>query len=268
MTAGKGYYRLYRGWLDHDLFRGQAYCERAAWAWLIEHAAFAKKRGGVGRGELVVSIRQLALAWKWNPGKVRSFLGRLSRSTQISTQTSTKGRAAATHITICNYEKFQIPLPTKEVPGNTRASTRHRDSNKEGNNKKGKIVDVCIADAIPTPRRPTPANFNPANPFATFSASDVAPVGSTATAAPTVSWGKVLFGDALTRLADCESVDEERLRPLLAKWNRTIGNDPALLVELIDYGISRSPKGGAIGYITAAVNNRGREKQQPKLHVL
>jgi hypothetical protein len=32
-----------RGWLDHKLF-DNVHCERAAWAWLIEHAVWRRRR--------------------------------------------------------------------------------------------------------------------------------------------------------------------------------------------------------------------------------
>lgn len=107
-----GYYLMHRGWLDHPVFGGvrEPYCRRAAWAWLIDHAAYDEVKVGVTnkvitlqRGQLSYSLRYLANAWGWDDPKVRRFLTRLVGEMMIDTATD----AGQTIITIKNYEQYQ-----------------------------------------------------------------------------------------------------------------------------------------------------------------
>lgn len=111
------YYLLHRGWLDHELFGvDEPYCKRAAWAWLIEHAAYTARQVRIAgklvtlqRGQLTYSLRYLARAWGWNQEKVRRFLADLAARDMVVTANATASVTAQTVVTICNYERYQAP---------------------------------------------------------------------------------------------------------------------------------------------------------------
>jgi hypothetical protein len=115
----EGYLPVRRGVLDDPLFAGEAFCRRAAWLWLIEHAAFADTtidqagaQVDVRRGELVATQRQLAQAWGWGRHRVRSFLEELAQAGRIIPRPhrgplSGPGNCSDSRIlTICNYEEI------------------------------------------------------------------------------------------------------------------------------------------------------------------
>lgn len=111
------YYLLHRGWLDHELFgEDEPFCRRAAWAWLIEHAAYTARQVRIAgklvtlqRGQLTFSLRYLARAWGWGHERVRRFLRDLAERDMIETANVTGGETPQTVITICNYERYQAP---------------------------------------------------------------------------------------------------------------------------------------------------------------
>jgi hypothetical protein len=153
-----GYYLMHRGWLDHPVFGGgrEPYCRRAAWAWLIDHAAYDEVKVGVTnkvvtlrRGQLSYSLRYLANAWGWDDPKVRRFLTRLVGEMMIDTATD----AGQTIITIKNYEQYQSFKSVEKVQemltdAPTDAATtqerRSNDANKKTVNT-GKKEDVAKA---------------------------------------------------------------------------------------------------------------------------
>lgn len=105
-----GWYRMHRGWMDHALFKREAYSRRDAFQWLIQEAAFQSTtvaaNGGtvqLERGQLSYSIRFMAKAWKWDEKKVRRFLEDAAAAEIIE-----RGDAAGqTLITICKYDYYQ-----------------------------------------------------------------------------------------------------------------------------------------------------------------
>lgn len=114
MTTGpgtsSGFYLLHRGWLQHPALGNEPYCRRAAWAWLIEEAAYQERRAEIcgkvitlKRGQLTHSSRFMATAWGWSEARVRRFLTRLKTDAMIDAETD----AGQYLITICNYEKYQ-----------------------------------------------------------------------------------------------------------------------------------------------------------------
>ena len=92
-----GYYVMARGWQDHELFEGdKRYSRRDAWCWLIEHARFKPAtivvegvRLQVGRGELTVSMRELANLWGWSKSGINRFMVQLRRRDMIRSRTGT-----------------------------------------------------------------------------------------------------------------------------------------------------------------------------------
>lgn len=111
-------FKLCRGVLGHDVLDdGSPLSKREAWIWLIEHAAWEEhytftideREYHAGRGELVVSMRMLAEAWRWSKSSVHRFLAQLKNAKMVSVgQIMKRGPGhLLSHISICNYSKYQ-----------------------------------------------------------------------------------------------------------------------------------------------------------------
>lgn len=124
-----GYVAMSRDWQDHDIFEGDEFSRRDAWAWLIAHAAWKQTKARIKgssvsleRGELCFSQRFMAKKWRWSKSKVDRFIAVLRAEGMISTRSKTGATAGHSAgqgqsiITICNYDKFQSPL--KDTRGN------------------------------------------------------------------------------------------------------------------------------------------------------
>jgi hypothetical protein len=132
-VSEEGYFYVSRALLDHPVFIREPLCEPAAWIWLIREAAWKERtvRSGkaiveLKRGECAVSLRFLASRWKWSLAKVRRYLARLEKANMISIKSGT----LTTHLTICNYEKYQDP---HAEPGTEAAQKRHKQEERKGN---------------------------------------------------------------------------------------------------------------------------------------
>lgn len=111
MSTERGYIALYRGFFDHPMFKAEPFTEREAFAWMIMEAAHEGRRVRRGRetitlsrGELCHSVRFMAKAWKWrSSSRVVRVLEKWKNETAIVVKTEHE----TTHITICNYDKYQ-----------------------------------------------------------------------------------------------------------------------------------------------------------------
>jgi len=99
-----------RDLFTHDFFQKEPLTEREAWVWLIMEASWKPRRKRMGkaivtanRGEVVASIRFMATAWNWSNSRVQRYLKRLQDEEMIQQKIDT----GTTHLTICNYDKFQ-----------------------------------------------------------------------------------------------------------------------------------------------------------------
>jgi hypothetical protein len=108
--ADRGYFLLYRGWRQSEVFKDEPLTEREAWVWLIEEAAYkprqrdiAGKTIGLQRGEIAASLTYLERAWKWSREKVRWFLSKLAKHGMVAVDK----RVGITVILVCNYDHFQ-----------------------------------------------------------------------------------------------------------------------------------------------------------------
>jgi hypothetical protein len=108
---GRGFFQVDRGVWSHPVFVAEAFTEREAWLWLIARAAWKPNGVRVGqllvhveRGQLAVSSRYLAEAWRWGKSSVARFLTKLNDAGMIEAR---HGRDA-TVITLRNYEKYQL----------------------------------------------------------------------------------------------------------------------------------------------------------------
>jgi len=149
-----GYILIDREIWDHDIFEVEPFTERLAWMWMISSAAWQDKRVRVGRkpytlqrGQLVFSIRFLAEKWIWSKSKVHRFLARLQSEQMIELKTDHE----ATHITICNYNKYQLGRDTQRDTGGTLVG-HSRDKEKEINTlRKEDVVVERSSGALVTP---------------------------------------------------------------------------------------------------------------------
>lgn len=147
----RGFYRLYRGWLDHPMLAGP-YDRRSAWCWLIEHAAWKPRTVVVNttevqvqRGQLVASVRFLAEIWGWKRTKAHTFLTDLKDRTAIRTANRTAGRTPYTVITICNYDEYQIDGQDDRTANRTGNRTANRTIKKERKNDGEKDTTVVVS---------------------------------------------------------------------------------------------------------------------------
>jgi hypothetical protein len=148
----RGYIAIERGYFEHEMFAHEAFTEREAFMWLIMEAAWKDRRVRRGRliltlrrGELAHSERFIAQAWRWHRSRVTRFLKRLVDDAMVELKPSRD----ASHITICNYDKFQRRRAnhrtTAEPLSNHSRTTAEPNENKlnqetieEGSKKEGK----------------------------------------------------------------------------------------------------------------------------------
>lgn len=135
--ADKGWIKTYRKiqecwiWLDKEPFD-----KRSAWIDLLLTANHADKKilfNGelitVKRGQILTSVRKLAIRWGWSNDKILRFL-RLLESDEMLKKDSDKYR---TLITIENYEVYQENTNTERTETSTPTSTpvSHKQECKE-----------------------------------------------------------------------------------------------------------------------------------------
>lgn len=118
---------MYRQILECEIWDNDTpYDERSAWVELLLKAnhhdkqlVFNGKVITIKRGELVTSIRKLALQWNWGRDRVSRFLDRLAKFQMIEKESDTN----RTLITIVNYEVYQGEMDNE--------SDTHEDTNKD-----------------------------------------------------------------------------------------------------------------------------------------
>jgi hypothetical protein len=122
----RGYYLMYRGWIEHPALNIGPFDPRSRWVDMIEQAAWRPHRRNIAgkvfelqRGEFTASIRFLATRWGVGKGVVERFIARLKTETMIETRTET-GQLI---IRICNYDRFQRAPEDAETPSETAAET-------------------------------------------------------------------------------------------------------------------------------------------------
>lgn len=153
VRAVSGYVAMQRGWHDHDMFAGDEYSRRDAWAWLIANAAWkpitARIKGEtvqLHRGELCFAQRFMAEKWGWSKSRVDRFIAQLRAEGMIETRTK-NGATAGQHagqgqsiITVCNYDRFQATRD--DCRGNAQTengATAGQQRGKEEEGNKGTI---------------------------------------------------------------------------------------------------------------------------------
>jgi hypothetical protein len=162
-----GWVRVSRAIFEHQLFANEPMSEREAWLWLVAKAAWKDTRHRVGnavhdvpRGTLFATLRDLQQAWRWQSDyRVRTFLDMLESERMIE-RTANAGK---THVTICNYSKFQDVERTANAETNEQETHSQRTANalKEQDNKITKEIDTSLRSVeraqkpAPKPRKPS-----------------------------------------------------------------------------------------------------------------
>lgn len=145
MTAG--FYLMHRGWMRNPVFGDREFCQRAAWAWLIEEAAYGD-RGGLKRGQLRHSTRFMAAAWGWNEVAVRRFLAKLS-DPEVS-MICRSSDAAGSVVTICNYEQYQDATESAVYRLSAERSPTDANEKEQTKKKKALSLELPLSDRNPT----------------------------------------------------------------------------------------------------------------------
>src|SRR5215472_15251147 len=136
------FYLMHRGWMENEIFEGEPFDKRSAWAWLIENAAWDRvtirikqTRVVLERGELCFSERFLAVRWGWSQGSVHRFIVKLATIGMIARRRSLTWRIEnrdadrnanrpQTIISICNYERYQDGQKLRESRSESRPKLR------------------------------------------------------------------------------------------------------------------------------------------------
>ncbi len=110
-----GYVRIFRSLLANPIFCNAN--EAMFFAYLIIKAnwrdgerRYEDRIYKLRRGELVIGARKLAEEFDWSHKKVRGLLERLKEGHTLVQNWAQHGAHRAPVITICNYEKYQLPL--------------------------------------------------------------------------------------------------------------------------------------------------------------
>jgi hypothetical protein len=145
-----GYVAMARDWQEHDIFDGDEFSRRDAWAWLISQAAWkpatAKVNGlsvRIERGELCFSQRFMAEKWGWSKSRVDRFIQTLKAEGMLSgsdKQAICAGQVAGQHpgqvagqpvhvLSVCNFDKYQSPRNAERgsIRGNERGAERAKE---------------------------------------------------------------------------------------------------------------------------------------------
>jgi len=124
-----GYARFHRSLVGHPAFRNDA--EAMAFAYMVLRASWKPARVRykaraieLRRGQLAMSVRDLADAMDRDKGWVERLLTRLKSETMIETHAET----GVLVITICNYDRFQHGNDITETVGKTPDETPARQT--------------------------------------------------------------------------------------------------------------------------------------------
>lgn len=133
-----GYIKIDRSILYHPALqkRGQEFCEKGAFMWLLLEASFVDRKYRIKdktlflkRGQLCCSLTYMAEAWGWDKSRVQRFLDKLKKFSTITTDTPNDTPADTPDVlTICNYDKYQ------DTPNDTPTDNKHNKRNNKGNN--------------------------------------------------------------------------------------------------------------------------------------
>ena len=149
-----GFFTIQRDLFNHEIFATEPMSEREAFMWMISRASWSDTRHRVGaemvdvpRGSFMVTLRELQSKFMWKSDKrVRNFLAMLEGENMIERAVRGQRNAPKTHVTICNYNKYQTPERTEDAPKTHQRRTK--DAVKNKNNKTTTVTNVTKRDEI------------------------------------------------------------------------------------------------------------------------
>lgn len=145
-----GFVKVYRTILGHPAFRNDA--EAMAFAWMVIRASWKPARVrykdrtiSLKRGQLAMSVRDMATAMDRDKAWVERLWKRLKAETMIETATD----AGVSVVTICKYESFQGERAdreeTRETPFETGARQARDTEQRREEDKNNKKEDTSLA---------------------------------------------------------------------------------------------------------------------------
>ncbi|MCW2405054.1 DNA-binding transcriptional regulator YhcF (GntR family) [Sphingobium sp. B1D7B] len=150
-----GYALIHRRLLGHHAFRNDA--EAMAFAWMIVRASwndtkvrYKDRLISLSRGQLSISVRDMATAMDRDKAWVERLWKRLRAETMIETVTE----AGVTVVTICNYDQYQATRDSRKAERETPAETgarqardteQYREYIEEDNTSEAKASSVARA---------------------------------------------------------------------------------------------------------------------------
>jgi hypothetical protein len=259
VNAPGGYYLMYRGWMKTPALIGrnkERFCKFAAWAWLIEEAAWCDRTVNVAghsvllhRGQLSFAVRYLAEAWLWPPSSTQNFLDRLEAETMIRTHL-VNGQSV---ISICNYDKYQARVGGYERPHRTDVgegsaqtlvglSTNEKEVNSVNTSKE--IQETTSPGAKPPPN----------------AAFGLDLLGDP----PAKSARQILWADGIPIARLLTGKPESACRTMLGKMLRETRDDCSRLMSILHEAQSMHPLANAEAWLMEAARGRDRgNSRQP-----
>jgi hypothetical protein len=150
---------LERGWIsihrmiqDNYLYpKNRKFTPFEAWIDILLNANHADKKmiikGQViecRRGESIRSMKEMAFKWNWSRSRTARYLGILQNNGSINIKTDTK----TTHLTVCNYDKYQGERTSNVTTDGHQTGT----NNKNNNFNKGLSQKTSITTLAPDAR--------------------------------------------------------------------------------------------------------------------
>lgn len=155
MLRLSGYARLHRSLLGHPAFRNDA--EAMTFAWMILRASWkpcrVRYKGravSLNRGQLAISVRDLADAMDRDKAWIERLFKRLKSETMIETVTD----AGVSVVTICNYAQYQAEHEADETQRETVRETDARQTrDTEQEDKEIKKEETLPSGRVRAPAR-------------------------------------------------------------------------------------------------------------------
>lgn len=135
-----GYFPIDHGDLEHPVFGSprRPYTRWEAYCWLLDHAAFDRsqtefqgKPVTLDRGQVAISLGEMARAWRWTRPAVQRFIkGLISANFVVyspakiaDTLPDTPPDTTVTRLTLCRYSAIPTRNRAPDTPPDTRADT-------------------------------------------------------------------------------------------------------------------------------------------------
>ena len=161
-----GFIRLHRAILDNPLYEAEPFTKTMAWIDLLLNAKYEDEmewyRGSeviVKRGQLIISLGELAKKWKWPKSKVQRFLDYLERDNAIERPVRSAVRSPiqlSSLISIVNYDKYQTPGTNTDTECGTKCDTHTKEYNNIINNNIALSSHTHESDSQKPSKEPSP----------------------------------------------------------------------------------------------------------------